>query len=241
VLAGVLPRAFVVVHPRGARHLADPARLREGVKAVYGEEVFGRVFEPVLPVPRERIIEGADGLELRTGGKILKIIDAPGHAYHHFIVHAPTDSAVFTGDAAGLTFSAFLELGLEFSMPTTSPTQFNPQKMKATMARIAALDPKHLLLTHYGAARDPQALLSRNIGLIDTYMRLWEESLQSGAPADWKRVEEALRSFHLDELEALGVPRDHPAHRTVFLDYEINAKGIVHHLMESRDVTSRIR
>ena len=31
------PRAKLVVHPRGARHMTDPAKLVEGVKAVYGD------------------------------------------------------------------------------------------------------------------------------------------------------------------------------------------------------------
>jgi glyoxylase-like metal-dependent hydrolase (beta-lactamase superfamily II) len=31
-----LPRAKLVVHPRGARHLSDPSVLLEGVRAVYG-------------------------------------------------------------------------------------------------------------------------------------------------------------------------------------------------------------
>src|SRR5690606_22590284 len=35
-----LPNARCVVHPRGRRHLADPAKLIAGSKAVYGEEAF---------------------------------------------------------------------------------------------------------------------------------------------------------------------------------------------------------
>ncbi len=34
-----LPRAKLVIHPRGARHMIDPSVLMEGVRAVYGAEV----------------------------------------------------------------------------------------------------------------------------------------------------------------------------------------------------------
>src|SRR6185369_4577645 len=39
-----LPRATAVVHPRGAPHMIDPARLIAGTRAVYGEELYSRLY-----------------------------------------------------------------------------------------------------------------------------------------------------------------------------------------------------
>ena len=47
------PNAKVVVHRKGARHLADPSRLIAGAKAVYGEK-FSALFDPIRPIPEER-------------------------------------------------------------------------------------------------------------------------------------------------------------------------------------------
>ena len=46
-----LPEAQLVVHPQGARHLVDPARLIAGASAVYGEEKFKALYGDLLPIP----------------------------------------------------------------------------------------------------------------------------------------------------------------------------------------------
>ena len=85
-MARDLPRAKVFVHPRGARHLIDPARLAAGARAIYGES-FDRLFGAVLPVPGERVCTPADGEILDLGGgRILTFYHTPGHARHHFIM-----------------------------------------------------------------------------------------------------------------------------------------------------------
>ena len=55
------PEARLVVHPRGARHMAEPSKLVAGVTAVYGADYVQRVYGEILPIPVERIIEAPDG------------------------------------------------------------------------------------------------------------------------------------------------------------------------------------
>ena len=43
-----LPDAVCVVHPRGARHMADPSRLIAGTEAVYGAEVTKQIYGEIL-------------------------------------------------------------------------------------------------------------------------------------------------------------------------------------------------
>src|SRR5579871_3016940 len=44
-----LPRARLVVHPRGARHMIDPSQLWAGASAVYGEEVMDATYGRLRP------------------------------------------------------------------------------------------------------------------------------------------------------------------------------------------------
>ena len=59
------PNAEVIVHPKGARHLEDPTRLVAGAKEVYGED-FDKLFNPILPVPLEKIIVKGNKETLET-------------------------------------------------------------------------------------------------------------------------------------------------------------------------------
>src|SRR5512138_3241421 len=81
-----LPRARLVVHPRGARHLVDPSKLVAGTIEVYGEARFRALYGELVPVPAERVVEAPDGFTVELGGRRLRILDAPGHAKHHFVV-----------------------------------------------------------------------------------------------------------------------------------------------------------
>ena len=65
----LLPRAKLVVHPRGARHMIDPRRLWAGASAVYGEEVMLRNYGTLVPVDPTRVIEAPDGFTLDLGGR----------------------------------------------------------------------------------------------------------------------------------------------------------------------------
>ena len=60
------PNAQVVVHSRGARHLADPERLIAGAKAVYGDK-FSKLFDPILHVPEDRLLIKGEGDALKIG------------------------------------------------------------------------------------------------------------------------------------------------------------------------------
>ena len=54
-IAAAFPNAQVVVHERGARHLADPAKLMASAHRVFGPDM-DRLFGDLLPVPQERLV-----------------------------------------------------------------------------------------------------------------------------------------------------------------------------------------
>ncbi|MGH7058680.1 MAG: MBL fold metallo-hydrolase, partial [Acetobacteraceae bacterium] len=66
-----LPNATAVLHPRGAPHMIDPARLIAGSRAVYGEERFSRLYGDIVPIPAERVRVTRDGDTLSLYGREL--------------------------------------------------------------------------------------------------------------------------------------------------------------------------
>ena len=53
-IAGMFPRAEIVVHERGARHLADPSRLMASARQVYGD-ALDALFGELAPTPAGRM------------------------------------------------------------------------------------------------------------------------------------------------------------------------------------------
>ena len=149
-LLAQLPHARLVVHPRGARHMIDPSQLWAGATAVYGEQAMRQSYGEVVPVPRERVIEAPEGTQVELGGRTLRILDTPGHAKHHFVVHDPASKGFFTGDTFGISYREYDTAAGPFLFPTTTPVQFDPPALRASVGRMLAERPERMYLTHYG-------------------------------------------------------------------------------------------
>ena len=101
-LARLFPRAQVAVHEKGARHLADPAKLVASAHRVFGE-VMDRLFGDLLPTPVDRIsVLGDTGLIDLGDGRSLTTFHNPGHASHHVGLVDSLTGDLYTGDAAGV-------------------------------------------------------------------------------------------------------------------------------------------
>ena len=82
-----MPKAQVIVHHRGARHLVNPAKLIRSVMATQGEEVMLKYGE-VVPIEEERVKPVYDGDMLKLSDRqLLRFIDAPGHAPHELCIY----------------------------------------------------------------------------------------------------------------------------------------------------------
>jgi glyoxylase-like metal-dependent hydrolase (beta-lactamase superfamily II) len=151
-LAEHFPNAQVVVHPRGARHLAEPERLVNGSMAVYGD-LFPTIGG-LEPTAQARIVTADDGHRVPISpGRDLVMLHAPGHAKHHAIVVDETTGTVMAGDALGVRLPGG---GL---YPAVPPPEFNLADAIATLRRIADLGAERLLLGHFGSPGDPSEAL----------------------------------------------------------------------------------
>ena len=220
------PNATVTVHPRGARHVIDPTRLLAATVEIYGEAHTRRIYGEVIPVPPQRMIETPDGATLRWQGREFLFLDAPGHARHHVVVRDSTSGHFFAGDTFGLSYRELDVDARQFSFPTTSPVQFDPVALHASIDRLMSFRPEALYVTHFGQVRDAPRLAADLHRLIDAHAELGErnrfvgterhERLRQGITA-LVLAERARQEWRLSAEETLQV---------FALDIELNAQGI---------------
>ena len=133
--------ATIYVHPRGAPHLIDPAKLVASATRLYGdqmERLWGR-FAAIAP-ERIRILE--DKAVIRVAPFDIRAIETPGPASHHHIYQ--WDDIVFGGDVAGV------RLGGGTPVPPLVPPELDIEAWRQSIAEIRALNPAHLYLPHFG-------------------------------------------------------------------------------------------
>jgi glyoxylase-like metal-dependent hydrolase (beta-lactamase superfamily II) len=145
-LARRLPHLRVYVHSHGASHLAHPERLLLSATRIYGEmmqPLWGH-FEAV-PESQLVVLEGTEtfniaALEVQT-------LYTPGHAIHH-LAFAFLDT-IFCGDVGGVRLQ-----GAAHVIAPTPPPDIDFAVWHQSLAKLKALEPKHLFLTHFGEFND---------------------------------------------------------------------------------------
>jgi glyoxylase-like metal-dependent hydrolase (beta-lactamase superfamily II) len=155
------PDATLLVHPQGKPHLVDPNKLLSGAREVYGTR-FSSLFDPILPIEESRIRTVGNGERFYlSDDRYLEFFDAPGHARHHLIGLDSLSRGLFSGDAAGVYYDRLAaDFGIDFCLPNTAPTQFDPEAMDRTMALMVGLRPKWIYFTHFGRAKNTDRLLA---------------------------------------------------------------------------------
>jgi glyoxylase-like metal-dependent hydrolase (beta-lactamase superfamily II) len=168
-VARAFPAATVYVHEKGARHLADPARLIDSASRVYGpllDSLYGRLD----PTPPERIHVLGDGEEIQVGpGRTLVAVDSPGHAKHHVGLHDSLSGVLFAGDAVGVKLPDGGVL-----RPATPPPDFDLDQAITSLGKFAARRPSAIALAHYGLLEQPEELLAE----ADETLRQWAETAE---------------------------------------------------------------
>ncbi|MBB6063547.1 MBL fold metallo-hydrolase [Pseudoxanthomonas broegbernensis] len=220
-----LPAARLVAHPRAAPHMIDPSRLVAGATAVYGAEEFARHYGQVLPVPAERVVVAGDGHVVDLAGRALRCIDTPGHARDHLCVWDARSAAWFTGDAFGLSYREMDGARGAFILPTSSPVQFEPEAMQASIQRMLAESPQAMYLTHYGRVAGVARLAAELHEQIDAMVSL-AQACDGGADRH-RALVAALSGYYLERAQAHGCPLDDAGVlRLLEVDIQLNAQGL---------------
>jgi glyoxylase-like metal-dependent hydrolase (beta-lactamase superfamily II) len=163
-IAAMFPSAQIVVHQRGARHLADPSRLMASARLVYGD-ALERFFGMLAPVPAGRIVALDDtGTVDLGGGRRLDSYYSPGHAKHHVGLVDSESGDLYVGDAAGVYLPDTGDL-----RPATPPPDFDLEVALASLRKFAALRPARLLFSHYG----PVGAVAETLDRSAEEIRVW--------------------------------------------------------------------
>ena len=220
-----LPNAKLVVQSRGARHMIDPAKLMEGVRAVYGDEITARDYGELVPVPADRVITPADDTVIELGGRALRCIETPGHALHHICIWDEASKGWFTGDTFGLCYPALATPRGAHVIPATAPVQFDPQALHASVRRMLEARPELIYMTHYGAVPQPARIASQLLQQIDA-MVVAAKALANESDRHAK-LKAAFRRIYFDELRSGGSTlADEQLDPLLATDVELNAQGL---------------
>ncbi|CAH0201811.1 Hydroxyacylglutathione hydrolase [Peribacillus sp. Bi96] len=228
------PNAKVIVHPKGARHLEDPTRLIAGAKAVYGEE-FNELFNPILPIPFERMMTKHDRETLQiSDNSSLIFYDTPGHANHHLSIYDSVSKGIFSGDTVGIYYRELDDDGLEFYLPSTSPNQFNPEAMLAAAKLYESLGVERIYFGHYGVSENPNEVYKQ----LHYWLPKFVETAKS-AYRDYNSFEEQVAAtsknlftevtVHLGEK---GITSDHPVFEIIAMDLKVCSMGLIDYLVK---------
>ena len=202
ILLKHLPRAKLIVHPRGAPHMVNPEKLWNQATQVLGERIT-RIYGRPEPVPQERIITAADGMVIDLGDDVkLKVVETLGHASHHLSYYDKLSDGIFTGDSAGIYVDK-----ADVVVPT-SPPPFRLDIALASIDKMMRLKPKSLYYTHFGKGTDAVERLRTYKEQLKLWARIAKEGIERGE--DLKMI--SRRIFENDKAvqKAADFIKDNP-------------------------------
>jgi glyoxylase-like metal-dependent hydrolase (beta-lactamase superfamily II) len=191
-----MPRAKVVVHRRGAKHLEDPEKLVASATIAQGIEIINR-YGRVVPVAASRLWPVVGGESIPLGdSQTLKIIEAPGHAPHELCV-SERYGGVFVGDTFGLYFE---DSGRHAVIQVHPPPSLDIEVCLETVEKIKDLRPERLYFAHFGTASQAGEVIGEITRQLRGYLKLAQDAVSRGR---LDGLEKVLRERITRELEPL--------------------------------------
>jgi glyoxylase-like metal-dependent hydrolase (beta-lactamase superfamily II) len=189
--------AKIYVHPRGAPHLIDPAKLVESATRIFGDDMQ-RLWGRIAPVPAERVKVLEDNEVVRVPPFEIRAIATPGHASHHHVYH--WNDNVFGGDIAGVL------IGNGPPIPPFVPPELQVESWRESIAKIRALNAANLYLPHFGKIAGP---VSEHLDQVDERVARWSEWLRDRIRAgdDESKLRSTFAEFEHADLRKGGASR----------------------------------
>jgi glyoxylase-like metal-dependent hydrolase (beta-lactamase superfamily II) len=179
------PELPVYVHPRGAPHLVDPARLLASARRVFGERLQPLLGEvKALPSASVHVLRDGDSVEH------FRCAWTPGHASHHVAFLDTSSHVAYTGDLAGVRLAAGV------LVPPTPPPDIDLDSWRRSLELLESWRARALALAHFGLVERPQA-----------HIELLREALERHARWASEGEETFVRSLRAHLRERMG-PRE---------------------------------
>ena len=225
------PNAQLLCHPRAARHVVDPARLVAGSREVYGAERFDELYGEVGPVAAERVRSMNDDEVIDWHGRNLQFLHTPGHASHHMVIVDGCSDSVFTGDAFGVCYPP-LQTNGTLVLPTSPPTDFDPELSRQSVRRIMQTGCRQVFPTHFAQVDDPHTAadqLIKGFDFLENLLLQAEQRLLADMAPALLLAEcfQAIRSWVGEQTDSHRLALTDAQWQLLELDIELNAQGIV--------------
>lgn len=226
LLARELPTARVVVHPRGVPHMTDPSALIAASETVYGADRFRRLYGEILPIPAERIVSVQDSYRCDLAGREFELVHTPGHALHHYAIIDAEFASIFSGDTFGLSYREFDTAEGPFIIPTTSPSQFDPDQLISSVDRLMSYAPESIYLTHFSRVTQTTRLAGMLKAQIREFVRMTQEFGPGPNPAE--AIRSAMLELWLRLLQQHGSTHTREeVEKLLKGDLDLNAQGLL--------------
>lgn len=230
-LLGKAPQAQVVVHKRGQRHMADPAKLIAGSIAVYGEALYTEMYGQIDPIPEDHLLVPEENQALLIGQRELYFIDTPGHARHHHCIWDPQTRSMFTGDTMGVGYPILSDGNARVLMPSTTPVQFDQPALHESVDKVMSFKPKQLFLTHFGGIHPTDTMIDLLHQQIDAFAEITQNVAEEFGITDQlsEQVSRPLSEYLQNHCASLLPAMDAGTIKqwTEF-DAVLNAQGLAH-------------
>ena len=149
-----MPRAKVLAHYKGIKHLLDPSNLVSSAYQALGAIPADRNGE-VLPIAEERLMPVRDGDTIKLSDEqILTFLETPGHAPHELCIFESRNRGIFVGDGVG----HYIE-GTDIMVPITPPPKFDQEQYIQSLHRMMKLNAARIYFAHSGSSDQVQRRL----------------------------------------------------------------------------------
>lgn len=195
--------ARIYVHPKGLPHMAQPEKLYNSARMIYGVDM-DRLWGEMRPIEEKQLYAPEHGEVIPAIGLQFKAWYTPGHAVHHIAweVSEPdgAQSVIFTGDVGGV------RMGDGPVMPPCPPPDIQVEDWQESIRLIRELPTSRLMLTHYGEVLDKNA----HLDALETRLLAWAEWMRPHAEnnAAPELLVPAFQAFVQQELLRAGVVQE---------------------------------
>ncbi len=200
--------ATIYVHPKGLPHLAQPEKLYNSARMIYGEDM-DRLWGEMRPIPETQLYAPQHGETIEAVGLTFRAWYTPGHAVHHIAwevaspiipIQGTAERVIFTGDVGGV------RMGNGPVMPPCPPPDIQVEDWRESIQLLRNLSTERLFLTHFGEIKNKNA----HLDALEKRLLFWAHWMHPHAEANEsiEQIVPQFQAFVQSELLAAGVAQE---------------------------------